>query len=348
MLATTSLGAIVYAITQGSSAGWTSIQTAAFGLGGLAGLAAFAADRAAHTDAAAPRVRAARRSRRRRRPLPDARRCRIDLRPLPALLALPAERPRHGPAADRPRVHPARPRRRGRRARSRAHRQPPRRSRAARGSVRDRGSRYGSSRPRRRERHATSATSSRGCSSPASGSASPSCPSRSRSSPALAKSEIGNDLRPQLDRPRDRRHDRNRDLLDDRSRGERSARRPCTRPQPGSRTHSWQPGSSTSLASLVAFAVLPHARDFVPKLRLNPPAMPVRTDNGKADDTGQTATSAAARTRIAASHAILQAALEALASDPDASMAEIARQRGCRAGHDLRLTSRRVKRSSTP
>ena len=34
-------------------------------------------------------------------------------------------------------------------------------------------------------------------------------------------------------------------------------------------------GILASLASLVAFAVLPHARDFVPKLRLNPAAMPV-------------------------------------------------------------------------
>jgi EmrB/QacA subfamily drug resistance transporter len=43
VLATTSLGAIVYAITQADGAGWTSLQTHVFGLGGLAGLAAFAA-----------------------------------------------------------------------------------------------------------------------------------------------------------------------------------------------------------------------------------------------------------------------------------------------------------------
>ena len=42
-LATTSLGAIVYAITQAEGAGWTSTQTHVLGLGGLAGLAAFAA-----------------------------------------------------------------------------------------------------------------------------------------------------------------------------------------------------------------------------------------------------------------------------------------------------------------
>jgi EmrB/QacA subfamily drug resistance transporter len=41
-LATMSLGAIVYGITQAESAGWTSIQTHLCGLGGLMGLAAFA------------------------------------------------------------------------------------------------------------------------------------------------------------------------------------------------------------------------------------------------------------------------------------------------------------------
>ena len=41
-LATTSLGAIVYGITQAHDAGWTSVQTHLTGLGGLAGLAAFA------------------------------------------------------------------------------------------------------------------------------------------------------------------------------------------------------------------------------------------------------------------------------------------------------------------
>jgi EmrB/QacA subfamily drug resistance transporter len=42
VLATTSLAAIVYAITQAEGAGWTSTQTHVLGLGGLAGLAAFA------------------------------------------------------------------------------------------------------------------------------------------------------------------------------------------------------------------------------------------------------------------------------------------------------------------
>ena len=49
VLATASLGAIVYAITQAGNAGWTSPQTLLLGLGGLAGLAAFAVCER-HTD----------------------------------------------------------------------------------------------------------------------------------------------------------------------------------------------------------------------------------------------------------------------------------------------------------
>jgi EmrB/QacA subfamily drug resistance transporter len=43
VLATTSLGAIVFAITQAGAVGWTSAQTVLVGLGGIAGLAAFVA-----------------------------------------------------------------------------------------------------------------------------------------------------------------------------------------------------------------------------------------------------------------------------------------------------------------
>jgi MFS family permease len=43
VLATTSLGAVVFAITQAESAGWASAQTLLVGVGGLAGLATFAA-----------------------------------------------------------------------------------------------------------------------------------------------------------------------------------------------------------------------------------------------------------------------------------------------------------------
>src|SRR5215216_1554985 len=55
VLATTSLGAIVFAITQGQTAGWTSLQTLLFGLGGLGGLSAFAAVER-HTDAPLLRI----------------------------------------------------------------------------------------------------------------------------------------------------------------------------------------------------------------------------------------------------------------------------------------------------
>jgi EmrB/QacA subfamily drug resistance transporter len=55
VLATTSLGAIVFSISQGQTAGWTSLQTLLFGLGGLAGLTAFAAFER-HTDAPLMRI----------------------------------------------------------------------------------------------------------------------------------------------------------------------------------------------------------------------------------------------------------------------------------------------------
>jgi EmrB/QacA subfamily drug resistance transporter len=42
VLATTSIGAIVFAISQGQTAGWTSLQTLLIGLGGFGGLASFA------------------------------------------------------------------------------------------------------------------------------------------------------------------------------------------------------------------------------------------------------------------------------------------------------------------
>jgi EmrB/QacA subfamily drug resistance transporter len=54
-LATTSLAAIVYGITQADSAGWTSFQTHLCGLGGFAGLAAFAVYEL-HVDAPLLRV----------------------------------------------------------------------------------------------------------------------------------------------------------------------------------------------------------------------------------------------------------------------------------------------------
>ena len=95
VLATTSLGAIVFAITQAEGAGWTSAQTHLLRPRRPRRPRGLRGPRAPHRHAA-PADRAARRSRSRRRPLPDARRSRLDLRPLPAQLALPPERARHG------------------------------------------------------------------------------------------------------------------------------------------------------------------------------------------------------------------------------------------------------------
>lgn len=55
LLATPSLGAIVFAISQGQTAGWTSLQTLLCGLGGLGGLTAFAAFER-HTNAPLLRI----------------------------------------------------------------------------------------------------------------------------------------------------------------------------------------------------------------------------------------------------------------------------------------------------
>jgi len=55
LLATASLGAIVFTITQGERVGWTSPQTLLVGLGGMAGLAAFAVCEL-HTEAPLLRI----------------------------------------------------------------------------------------------------------------------------------------------------------------------------------------------------------------------------------------------------------------------------------------------------
>ena len=89
-------------------------------------------------------------------------------------------------------------------------------------------------------------------------------------------------------------------------------------------------GLLASVASLVALAVLPRARHFVPKMRLNPSAMPSPLTMPKPTTTPAEAP-APKRRRADADRsvaAILDAALEALASDPDSSMSEIARRAG--------------------
>ena len=107
--------------------------------------------RAAHRRTAAPR-RAHRRPRGRRRPRAHARRRRLDLRALPALLALPPERARLGPARNRPRLRSARPLGRDRLARRRPRDRQARRPRPARRSVRSRSGRHVPALPRRRAR----------------------------------------------------------------------------------------------------------------------------------------------------------------------------------------------------
>ena len=128
LLVTGSLATLVYAITQADGAGWGSTQTHRPD-GRPRSSASSASPPGSATRRAASSRRAARRPRGRRRALPGDRRGRLDLRPLPPLLALPAERARHRPAEDGARVHPARTRRGRRRAPRRARRRAARRAR---------------------------------------------------------------------------------------------------------------------------------------------------------------------------------------------------------------------------
>ena len=186
VLATTSLGAIVFAITQARNRRLDVAPDAARRPRWHRRPRCFRRPRAPHRRTA-PAHRAARGSCRRRRPLPDARRSRLDLRPLPAQLALPAERARHGAARDRPRLHPARARGGNRRTRGRSHRQPARRARAARRCIRGHGRRHDAPRTRRRERQLRPRRAARNARRRSSVSASPSSRYRSRSSPAPAR-----------------------------------------------------------------------------------------------------------------------------------------------------------------
>ena len=186
VLATASLGAIVFAITQAGSAGWTSLQTLLVGLGGLAGLAAFAVCER-HTDAPLLRIeRLADRAVGGGLFLMLAAAGSIfglfllsslylqnvlGMGPLATGLAFIPLALAAGIGA-----HAA--------GHIVSHR---RRARAAHCSVRGRGRRHGAPRPRRRERQLPRATCCPGCSSQDSASASPSSRSRSRSSPAPAK-----------------------------------------------------------------------------------------------------------------------------------------------------------------
>ena len=109
-LATGSLAAIVYAITQADKAGWISAQTLGIGGAGIAW-----PRRLRSLRAAAPRSRCCASTGSATGPSAVAsllcpRQRRAHVRAVPALLALPAARARPRPAPDRPRLHPARPR----------------------------------------------------------------------------------------------------------------------------------------------------------------------------------------------------------------------------------------------
>ena len=271
-LATTSLAAIVYGITQADSAGWTSIQTHLCGLGGLAGLMAFAIYEL-HIDAPLLRVE------------------RIADRAVGGglLLMLLAAGSIFGlfllcslylqgvlgmgPLATGLRLYPARCRRRDRRS--------PRRS------------------PRSPGTACAAHSPERSWSARSACSFSPASPTNgsylSDVLPGMLVAGLGLGVAvvtvsvailtgsraeeagmlsgPQLDRPRNRRHARHRHLLDHRRRSERSDPRPArsighrTRlPGRRPRRYARQPGG---------VAVLPRAKHFLPKLRLNPQAMPV-------------------------------------------------------------------------
>ena len=124
--------------------------------------------------------------------------------------------------------------------------------------------------------------------------------------------ESGHDLRPQLDRSRDRRHARDRDLLDDRRRG---AERSSARRRPPGSAHAFLIAALVaSLASVVALAVLPRAQHFLAKLRAQPAgdACSLNRWQRRRRQTEASAPKRRGRTPSAASAAIIEAALEAL------------------------------------
>ena len=325
VLATTSLGAIVFAITQAEGAGWTSIQTHVFGIGGLAGLAAFAA---LERRTATPLLRVERVADRAVGgglflmlaaagsifglflltslylqnvlgwgPLSTG----LAFIPLALAAGAGAHAAGHivgkhgvrGPLAGAFLIGAAgmallAARRRGRQLRPR---------RPARNARRR-------ARARRRRRVRLDRHPHRG-------------PRRG----------VGNDLRSQLDRPRDRRHARHRDLLDDRGRKRRD-RRPADRSghrarvrrsrSPRRRRQRGRPGRPAAGATLRSEAAAEPQRDAEPLTMAKPTTTPAEPPSRKP-------LRADAERSVAA---ILDAGLEALASDPDSSMSEIARRAG--------------------
>ena len=269
-LATASLGAIVYAITQGADAGWMSTQTVGLGLVGISGLVSFAV---LETRTEKPLLKVRRLADRAvgGGPLPDARRRGIDLRTVLPLLGLSPERARHLAPADGPRLHPTRPGGGDRCSWSRTCRRTPWCADASRCSVRDRHGRHGAPRPRRRGRQ-LSAQRPTGMLVAGFGlgiavvSVSIAILTGTREDESGMISglnstghEIGGTIGIAVF-----------STIAAGASGAFGAAHAAS-----AISHAFvAAGILTSLASLIAFTVLPHARDFVPKLRLNPIAIP--------------------------------------------------------------------------
>ena len=270
-LATTSLAAIVYGITQANSAGWTSVQTHLCGIGGVAGLIAFAVYEL-HTDR--PLLRVERIADRAvggglvlklvaagsifglfllcslylqnvlgwGRSTPASRSSRSPSPPASARTSPGTPSPSTACAARSPAAFAIAAvgmfllSRVGEQRQLR--RRPPPRHADRRPGSRHRGRVRLDVGPRRRS------------------------PGRGR-----------DDLRTHLDRPRDRRHARHRDLLDDRRRASGAILGPQVATGIG---HAFLIAALVAtLASGAALALLPRAHHFLAKLRLNPQAMPV-------------------------------------------------------------------------
>ena len=271
-LATTSLAAVVYGITQADSAGWTSTRRTSAASAGWRASSAFADLRAAHRRAAPSVDRVADRA--------------VGGGLLLMLLAagsifglfllcsLYLQGVLHmGPLATGlafiPLAALGRDRRSPRRSRNRkARRAQPLAGAFLVGAIRD-----DSSLPRPRERQLPQATFFPAWWLPVSVSASQLSPSPSRSSPGPVRKRRG--CCPASTPPATRSVARSASPSSRPSPPGRAARSSARTPPPGSGTPSWSPPLVATLGGLVAIAVLRRARHFLPKMRLKPLAMPV-------------------------------------------------------------------------
>ena len=132
--------------------------------------------------------------------------------------------------------------------------------------------RHDAARPRRPDRQLRRATCSPACSSPASVSASPSSPSRSRSSPAPAADETG-----MISGLNSTGHEIGGTIGIAAFSSIAAGAGALVGPQAASGISNAFIAAAVlaGVASVVSFVALPAARQFVPKLRLNPSSMPV-------------------------------------------------------------------------